>query len=153
MNQMQNYKEIIEVFKNFAENHIDVMRFHADTEDRFDDFSNFGEEFPLMYFSPISSSPVIYPSMYKSISYTFLVKCVVPRFDLEQVEDDHDINYNQTTQNLNQTDLIFRHFLIFMQEKFDNVNFSINPLNEFGIDRLQGWELSVSFESGMDNCY
>ena len=147
------YKEIIEDFESFANNHPDVAKFKSDTLDRMDDFSNSNEVFPMLYIAPISSNPLFYDSGYKATNYSFRVFSLVPRIDLEEVEKDNILNLNQTTTNLNQCAMILQHFRLYLDNKYDDVVFNLQPLNEFSIDRLQGWSADFSFEVANTECY
>lgn len=113
------YKELIEKFELFANSHVDISRFKCDTLDRMDNFSNESERFPLFYIAPINSVQNFYNTNYKSISYSFRAFFLVPRIDLENTKLDNNINLNQTTTNLNQCEMIMRHFTLFLDNNFD----------------------------------
>ena len=146
------YKDIIREFEIFANVHPDVAKFKSDTVDRLDNFSNENEVFPMLYVSPISNVPIIYPSEYSATIFSFRAFVLVPRIDLEEIALDNDINLNQTNTNLEQCQLIINHFKTHLNKIIEELSFGAQPLNEFGIDRLQGWSLDFDIEVPTSDC-
>jgi|LSQX01.1.fsa_nt_gb hypothetical protein len=145
-------KELILFFEDFFKKHPDVQRFKSDTEDRIDDFLNSGETFPAVYCVLNSQNYTNYTTGYKANTFSFDIFVLVRRLDFTEREKDDITILNQTNTNLEQCGIIANHFCIFIDKHFDNVDSTILPLNNYGIDGLQGVRLSISFEVGIDLC-
>lgn len=139
-------KELVLMFDNFFSSHPDVERFKSDTEDRIDDFLNSDETFPAVYAVLTSQNPTEYPSGYKADTFSYDLFVLVRRLDFKEKKKDDDLNINQTQTNVEQCSIIASHFCQFIKKYFDSVNSLIVPLNNYGIDGLQGVRLSISFE-------
>lgn len=139
-------KELVLMFKDFFNAHPDVERFKSDTEDRIDDFLNSAETFPAVYAVLNYQNFTEYPSGYKADTFSYDLFVLVRRLDFKEKKKDDDLNLNQTQNNIEQCSVIASHFCQFIEKYFDSVNSSIYPLNNYGIDGLQGVRLSISFE-------
>lgn len=145
-------KELVLMFDNFFNSHPDVERFKSDTEDRIDDFLNSGETFPAVYCVLNSQNFTEYPSGYKADTFSYDLFVLVRRLDFKEKKKDDDLNLNQTQNNIEQCSIIASHFCQFLEKYFDSLNTSILPLNNYGIDGLQGVRLSISFEGENSLC-
>lgn len=145
-------KELVLMFENFFNAHPDVERFKSDTEDRIDEFLNSSETFPAVYAVLTSQNFTEYPSGYKADTFSYDLFVLVRRLDFKEKKKDDDLNLNQTQNNIEQCSIIASHFSQLIEKYFDSLSTSIFPLNNYGIDGLQGVRLSISFEVANNLC-
>ena len=145
------YRSLVTAINGFS--HPDLKRQRVDTQDRFDDWSNRYFDFPLMYHSPTSSTPLTdLATSSKWMKFNFSTVCLVQRIDHVKTSDDEVINQQVTTSNLDICHNILNHFILFMQMQYEEVTASFTPLNNFGIDALQGWRCDWSVNVINNEC-
>lgn len=145
------YKNLVISILGFS--NPDLKRARVDTQDRFDDWSNRDTTFPLLYHSPTSSQPIVDGSTAtKWMMFNFTSVCLVQRKDFVKTSDDMNVNQQVTTANLDICHNILNHFTLYMWMQHEGLSATFTPLNNFGIDGLQGWRCDWSVSVMNNEC-
>lgn len=151
-----NYINVIQIIETFADLHPGVKRFKSDTLDRIEDFTNHGEDFPLLYMVLNNISKLKTLSEYTADVYSFNIYALTPRIDID-LDLDNKVLLNQTNRNLSLTYGILTDLINYLDNLDYNdiyIDYSLisNPVNNITKDRLQGVYLTVQIQVSTDNC-
>lgn len=158
-----NYINIITVFEEFKQQNLLLQRFRSDTLDRINNFSNESELFPILYAVPISVTDFINHQVnYSYKIYNFNLYCLVKRVEVvddeDLPEDFENIFDNQTNINLNHTEKILIDLISFIRNYNESDGIEIGmvsqliPINNFGVDKLQGYRINININIDLDLC-
>lgn len=134
-----NYLTIINHIKHFAKNHSQIERFESDFDEQIDNFTSADKSFPILFSSPENNVMIANQNNDFNL-LTLKFYCL----DLLQ-KDRSNINHILSNTNLILNDL----FLYFKSADEDIIivnNATAIPLNNYGVDYLAGWEVSITFE-------
>lgn len=151
-----NYINVLQIIEDFANQHPGVKRFKSDTLDRIEDFTNNGEDFPLLYAVLNNVMKIKTLAEYNADVYSFNVYALTARIDIELQRDNKTI-LNQTNRNLSLTYGILSDMVDYLDAQDINdvyIDYSLisNPVNNITKDRLQGVYITIQIQVTKDNC-
>jgi hypothetical protein len=134
-----SYIQVLNIFEDFAREHLEVKRYHSDFLEQLDQFGTDDERYPILYVVPQFNT--LGNNIGVSLgSYTFNIYCV----DILQKSRDN-VNTILNTTNLILSDL----HLLLRDGDFDidilQVS-NITPVNNYMTDYTAGWYINITLQ-------
>jgi hypothetical protein len=131
-----SYIKLLQLIKQFADNHLQVKRFSADFDEQVDSYGNTSEAYPILYVAPQGNALGM-----NTNTFTVTVYC----FDLIQ-EGRQNINYI-----ISDTDLILNDLYIYLRDgNYQHLDVlsepTVTPLNNFLLDYAAGNQMTLTVE-------
>lgn len=134
------YLKCLQIFESFASSHIEVQRFKSDFLEQLQNFGTESEAYPILYVAP--NTEIFGADLYTDLNnFTFNIYC------LDVIQKDR-ANINPI---LNTTALVLNDLHKWLKEAdlpgVDILDISsINPLNNYALDYLAGWSMTITLE-------
>lgn len=133
----QTYNEIIKYLREFANQHMDVMRFEEEDEDQMSSITSMDEKFPMMFVTPIGAE-----YDYDLNNYSLRIYCY------DRLTKDRENNTNirsKTNQILNDLDVWLRKESTLPFEIDDTT--SVTPFSSELMTDVTGWYIDIVIDN------
>jgi hypothetical protein len=141
---MINYKDVIDKIEEFSDNHYIIKRFYSDYEDQMSVYSTQGEDFPVLYMTPLDSTVKYTQNVIKVRFYCF-DRIIRDRSNWNYIMSDTHRCLVDLYKFLQSKDVE----LIDTEDEGDLI-----PINDATMDYVAGWymDIEISFDTYSD-CY
>jgi hypothetical protein len=134
------YIRLVNIFKTFSDNHLQVERFHADFLEQIANFSNLDKSFPILYAVPINVN-LMTDDLTDLSNYSFDIYCLDA---IQEGRENITPILNNTAQVLNDLHKWIK------RSEFRGIDIlsisTLSPVNNYTMDRLAGWRMRIEFE-------
>jgi hypothetical protein len=134
------YIRLVNIFKTFSDNHLQVERFHADFLEQIQNFTHLDTSFPILYAVPINVN--LLTSEFTDLStYSFDLYCLDT---IQEGRENITPILNNTAQILNDLHKWIK------RNEFTGIDIldisNLTPVNNYTMDKLAGWRMNITFE-------
>jgi len=128
-----SWEQIRQVVELFSEEHLMIKRFYSDFEDQLSTYSTLGEDFPVLYMTPVDGS-IGYTQNRLSVRFYCFVRIIRDRINWNGIVSDTHRCLNDLYKFLQSPNV----------ELIDTMNEAIIlPINDSLMDYVAGWYMDV----------